>query len=273
MSRRLVLAVVFSLVPGLALAAVIGSAQSVTKEVNGRISGAERAINPGDQVVSDEAVRTGAGSATRLKFLDDTEITIGAGSTIVLDKFVFNPDKTAQSTVIKVTKGTFRFVTGQSSPENFTLQTGVATIGIRGTDVTIVCDSAGQCSVVVTSGNVLVCPKIQRGLDGRTISQFCPEAVKLDKTNNFTTVSSGGKTTGAQQVSPAAVSSLNNAIASGQPGITTSGLSNQATGGNAPAPGTPAGQNANDQTGKSDPQTFVLTPVTGGGTGSGPVSQ
>ena len=269
-------------------AASIGTAASVTKLVNGKISGADRVINLGDEVVANEQVRTGPDSATRLNFLDNTSVTIGAGSSVTLDKFVYNPDKSAQSTVIKMAKGSMRFVTGQSSPENFTLQTSTATIGIRGTDVTIVCDANQKCSIAVTDGNVLVCPKVEDRLNGRSIPALCPNLVSLDRTSNFTTVSPGGKTSGPQSVPASTVASLNNSVAAGQPGINTTSLSSQATAAPA-APVAPAGTSATNDTKPADSKTadpanndagakpadsnnFTVIPVTSGGPGGGAVS-
>ena len=274
-----------------AFADVIGSARNVVRDVKGRLSGVDRIISVGDEVLANEIVRTGPNSATQLQFLDQTNITVGAGSTVVLDKFVYNPDKSAQTTVIKVTQGAIRFVSGRSSPENFTIQTTSATIGIRGTDVTVVCDEKKVCSVVVSSGDVLVCPEVRAGLNGRTIPSLCRNLVRLDPTHNFTSVSSGGKTTGAQSVSATTVSNLNNAVATGQPGVTTASLNSQA--GPAAASGPDAGANAGkaaanpdkastveadnkyagDGTNGSSANSFVLTPVTSGGAGGGPVSQ
>jgi hypothetical protein len=54
---------------------------------------------------------------------------------LTLDKFVYSGDEDSVS--LKVTKGTFRFISGQvakKTPEKVNIETPVATIGIRGTE-------------------------------------------------------------------------------------------------------------------------------------------
>ena len=136
--------------------ASIGDAVSVENRVTGARSGKVIEIEPGQAVFGSEVVRTESNSLARLTFLDQTNLAIGPGSSVTLDKFVYDADSSAASVVLNTAKGGFRFVTGQSDPRAFKINTPVATIGIRGTVLDIE-NSGGQSLIVLKKGGLHVC--------------------------------------------------------------------------------------------------------------------
>src|SRR5678816_2381329 len=60
---------------------------------------------------------------------------MGPSSELVLDKFVYDPDKKAGAMTIKALSGAFRFVSGSAPSQNYRIDTAVGTIGVRGTDI------------------------------------------------------------------------------------------------------------------------------------------
>jgi hypothetical protein len=208
LTRALLAILVLLAIPGIGQAAVIGQATSITNDVDASLGSSVRRLNVGSNVSGDEVLKTGAGSAALLQFLDATHLSIGALSTVVLDKFIYNPDGTAADAIINITKGAMRFVTGNSNPKNFSIRTGVATIGVRGTDFVVACDGKGTCIVAVTKGVVDICPH-----PGYRLSD-CPDDYTIDIVNNFTLIGPNG-TQGAQQISVAEVLRLYQIIADG----------------------------------------------------------
>ncbi len=70
----------------------VGEAAVVQNEVI-RVSGTGGSqINVGDAVLRNETVRTGANSATRLVMIDSTNLSLGANSSITIDRTVFNDE-------------------------------------------------------------------------------------------------------------------------------------------------------------------------------------
>ena len=61
---------------------------------------------------SKETVRTGDAGQADLRFHDSSNLTVGPKSSVRLDKFVYDPNKSASTVAIQATKGSFRFVTG-----------------------------------------------------------------------------------------------------------------------------------------------------------------
>jgi hypothetical protein len=112
-------------------------------------------ISPGDQVVRDEVVRTAADSDARFVFRDDTNLSLGPGSTLKLDRTVFDDPK-AGDIAIKLTFGAFRFVTGHSNKEAYVISTPVAILGVRGTTLDILVERRRN-TVVLRDGQANVC--------------------------------------------------------------------------------------------------------------------
>jgi ferric-dicitrate binding protein FerR (iron transport regulator) len=112
-------------------------------------------IAKGDEVVRNEVVRTGTDSDARLVFRDDTNLSLGPGSTLRLDRTVFDDPK-AGDIAIKLTLGAFRFVTGNSNKEAYEIKTPIATMGVRGTTLDILVKKRRNI-IVLRSGKVTVC--------------------------------------------------------------------------------------------------------------------
>ncbi|MFK8251545.1 FecR family protein [Ancylobacter terrae] len=193
----------------------IGQAVTVKNDVRGQLDAVVRRLAAGTPVAADESVITGSASATLLRFLDNTQLNVGAASTVVLDRFVFNPNGGAKDAAINVSKGAMRFITGNSNPNNFVISTQVATIGIRGTDILVICDPAKGCALVVDKGVIGVCPKRNNVVPARA-GRSCPGYFELNITNNFAFIDLNGTVTGPQTISQSAIQGAQAAIAGGQ---------------------------------------------------------
>jgi hypothetical protein len=90
-------------------------------------------ISTGDEIFRDETVRTAADSDAKFVLRDDTNLSLGPGSTLKLDRAVFSGETSAGDIAVKLTAGAFRFITGNSSKESYKIVTPLATIGVRGT--------------------------------------------------------------------------------------------------------------------------------------------
>jgi len=90
-------------------------------------------IQEGDKII------TSVNTRAQIILKDDTVITIGSNSTFTFEKYLFNGGKTSTISM-KSERGFFRSVTGKIgkiAPERFTVKTSSATIGIRGTDFSV----------------------------------------------------------------------------------------------------------------------------------------
>lgn len=109
-----------------------GHAVRVNPSVDATGPGGERMIVlEGAVFMGDEIVASPNGLA-QIRFVDDTRLVVGPNSRLTIDTFVFNPDMTARDVTISLTKGTMRFISGNSPDDAYTLRTPHMTIGIRG---------------------------------------------------------------------------------------------------------------------------------------------
>jgi hypothetical protein len=126
----------------------------VTKNL-GVISGI---LGAGEDVYRNEAVKTGAESSTKLIFLDSTNLAVGPFSRLVLDRFVFDPDRSSQTMAVNLAKGVFRFTTGVLDKQAYSITTPTASIGVRGTILDIAVDR-DSTRVTLVEGSAIVCPR------------------------------------------------------------------------------------------------------------------
>ena len=106
----------------------IGKATSVRPQAEGSHAGP---LSGGSNVYSKETVRTGDSGQADLQFHDRSNLTVGPKSSVHLDKFVYDPNKSGGAVAIQATRGTFRFVTG-SQGGSYQIKSPYGTLGIRG---------------------------------------------------------------------------------------------------------------------------------------------
>jgi uncharacterized cupin superfamily protein len=111
----------------------IGVASVVRNNVSGALPSGDVKINIGESVIRNEIVKTAEDSSTKLVFVDSTNLSIGPKATVRLSNFVAASPSTYGKATIDVAKGAFRFATGHSDKRAYEINTGVATIGVRGT--------------------------------------------------------------------------------------------------------------------------------------------
>jgi hypothetical protein len=112
-----------------------GVATAVENKVMGILHGNPQLLSVGSEVFMDQVVRTEDESTTQLLLLDQTNISVGTNSQVVLDRFVFDPDRPKGDVILTATRGVFRFVTGTQDHSSYHIKTPMATIGVRGTVV------------------------------------------------------------------------------------------------------------------------------------------
>lgn len=94
---------------------------------------AERILRVGIDVQANERVTTKANDRAHVVFLDGTSLTIGPNSILVIDRYVYDPDRKTGDIALSTSRGVFRFVGGAISKNSeVTVKTPSATIGIRG---------------------------------------------------------------------------------------------------------------------------------------------
>jgi hypothetical protein len=156
----------------------IGVAAAVNNQVEGLSGSSARRLAAGSGVFANERVRTGDASTAQLLFLDKTTVSIGPKAELTLDKFVFDPDRGRGQVVLDIVRGSVRFATGSQNPNNYSIKTAVASLGIRGSVVHISVQP-GQAFFGVAEGAAQI-----KLLNGQVINLLAGWAVIVDKNGN-----------------------------------------------------------------------------------------
>jgi hypothetical protein len=95
---------------------------------------------PGQTVYEADALRTGADGSIGVTLKDDTRLSLGPGSEVRLDRFVFSPGSGSLGMVLKFVRGVAAYVSGRMAkiaPDSIRLETPAAIVGVRGTSLAI----------------------------------------------------------------------------------------------------------------------------------------
>ena len=90
----------------------------------------------GFEIWENDTLRTGPDGSIGVVFNDDTLLSLGPGSVLAIDEYVFTPNQGKFSIVLRMLKGTAAYQSGLISklaPESAHFETPSASIGIRGT--------------------------------------------------------------------------------------------------------------------------------------------
>jgi hypothetical protein len=101
---------------------------------------AATAAKVGDVLFESDALRTGADGSIGVTLKDETRISLGPGSEVRLDRFLYAPADGQFAFVLKVLRGVAAYVSGRIaklSPDAVRLETPTAIVGIRGTRLAI----------------------------------------------------------------------------------------------------------------------------------------
>lgn len=127
----------------LLLPLTVGQALAVTAGVTAAVNQSAKSIPPGggvrtivlgDNVVQNETIETDGAGLVQILLADGTTFTVGPNSSLVIDRFVYDPNANTAQVAASLGRGVFRFIGGRTSKTEggVQLNTPVGTVGIRG---------------------------------------------------------------------------------------------------------------------------------------------
>jgi hypothetical protein len=149
----------------------IGKVTDVARKTTADAAGAHRELDLGSDVAAKDTLITDKVGKAALRFVDETQLSIGPNSSVRLDDFVFSRPSDPSSFVIRATRGVFRFATGRGDHDAYRIHTPTATLGVRGTQFDVKIEGK-QVRVSVLEGEVVLCPHA-----GRPNFVDCVEAI------------------------------------------------------------------------------------------------
>src|SRR5438270_7407434 len=136
----------------------VGIDSAVNPQASGtRPGAASRGLIIGQEVLFNERLATGGAGQAQILFLDESALSIGPNSDVVVDQFVYDPRADAGKLALSATRGVFRFVGGKlSKQENaVTMATPSANLAIRGGIFLAETGPDGDLTVVLIYGTEL----------------------------------------------------------------------------------------------------------------------
>lgn len=94
----------------------------------------------GTEVLVADKLRTGENGAVGVTLRDNTLLSAGPSSTLVIDKFVYDSTSQSGAMSINIRKGTLAVATGKiakKTPESIDFHTPTSVLGVRGTEFVV----------------------------------------------------------------------------------------------------------------------------------------
>jgi len=137
----LVLTALLSVPAALALAAEAENPAGSVKSFTGLAQvvhpgAAPTPLKPGDRIFEKDMLTTGKDSSLGLVMRDNSLVSMGPGSRLVVERFLFAPEKGALASILRVAEGSAACITGEIAkllPDAVQVMTPTASVGIRGT--------------------------------------------------------------------------------------------------------------------------------------------
>jgi hypothetical protein len=122
--------------PVWAQAPVVGTVVSVEGVAAVQRAGVSTPAREGLPVAEADVLLTGADGRLAVILQDDTRLTLGPGSELRVDRFVYEPVQGRLALVIRMARGVVAYASGKIArlaPDAVRFETPVAAVGIRGT--------------------------------------------------------------------------------------------------------------------------------------------
>ncbi|MEQ8604298.1 MAG: FecR domain-containing protein [Marivibrio sp.] len=154
--------------PAFAAPEQAGVATAAVPSIRALLEGRDvRSIAVGNPIFRDERIETGPNGQLHVLLLDETSLTLGPNSEIVVNSFLYDPDTGTGELALEQVSGVMRLIGGQLTKSgDVSVRATNATIGIRGGIAVIVSDGAGGWRVFFVFGQSLSVA----GDDGETVN-------------------------------------------------------------------------------------------------------
>jgi hypothetical protein len=159
-SRIALATVIWTTATAMCSAAPVGSTTFTKPGVYRNSAGTKITLTTGAPVEADDLLNTDREGRAKLRFLDGSNLDVGPGSEVKIDKFVYNSNRSAVAgATITLARGVLRFASSGKAPDGaYQFKTPTSTLGIRGTGFGLAFDPTKTVTTAQTfQGAVVVC--------------------------------------------------------------------------------------------------------------------
>lgn len=138
----------------------VGTTSSLRPNANQAPPNAPAAkLSLNSEIYRNASLMTEPKGALEVTFTDSSKLSMGGGSNIVVDQYVYAGPGGVGSQVIKYGKGAFRFISGTIPKDKVKIETPTVVIGIRGTTIRTLVTDDGTTTVGLDHGEAYVTSK------------------------------------------------------------------------------------------------------------------
>lgn len=123
-------------------------------------TGASRDLQRRSPIYEKDTIQTDTTSTAEIAFNDSSVVALRSATTFKIDQYKYDAASPKNGKyVANVVEGGFRTITGiisHSNPDNYQVNTPVATIGVRGTDYSVFYSLKAGLSVKLSKGSIIV---------------------------------------------------------------------------------------------------------------------
>jgi len=138
--RSFVAALLVGLAPAVLAAGPVGHIKVASGDVTVEREGKRLPVQPGATVLEADVVRTGADGSVGVTFTDNSLISAGPNSVLVVDRYAFDSTTHAGKFDATLRKGTLAVISGKmvkQSPDAMRVRTPASIMGVRGTEFVV----------------------------------------------------------------------------------------------------------------------------------------
>lgn len=135
-----------------------GAAAEVTGDVTFIYpDGSRHPAGAGDPLPIGSQVIVGPAGSLKIMLLDETVLSMGPNSDLIIDEFVYDPGESDRF-LARITKGIFRFVAGKVGhrPDEWRVNVPTGAVGIRGTTFDVTANPDGSGEIDVEEGEIVL---------------------------------------------------------------------------------------------------------------------
>jgi len=106
----------------------------------------------GSKIFYGDTIIVKENSNTQILFLDETVLSVGEKSELVIDEFVYNPETKVGKFVSTIKNGSVKVLTGRISdqnPDNLKINVPAGVVGSRGTEFAVYAEAGKKSSVLL----------------------------------------------------------------------------------------------------------------------------
>ena len=130
----------------------------VDRAVSGTVKTDTRELKPGDKIYLNETIYSAEGAGTQILLLDQSTFTIGSGSEVVMDTFIYDPSTNDGKIVASVKQGSLKVISGlisKKDPDSLTVEVPEGTLGSRGTEFQTIVSKKRTDTLLIDLGRII----------------------------------------------------------------------------------------------------------------------